>query len=100
MRARNGSEKGARRQRRRDIEALKKDLQKIIGVVERRVRHLLYGKIVTRSAKYHAHIENGLVAQDDLVEIEECRPISRTNTWRVTQVVEKAHVIRAVSRMK
>ncbi|MDR3087529.1 MAG: 30S ribosomal protein S17 [Azoarcus sp.] len=62
-------------------------------LVERRVKHPLYGKIVTRSAKYHAHVENGLAAQGDLVEIEECRPISRTKNWRVTQVVEKAHVI-------
>lgn len=62
-------------------------------LVERRVKHPLYGKIVTRSAKYHAHVENGVATQGDLVEIEECRPISRTKTWRVTQVVEKAHVI-------
>lgn len=62
-------------------------------LVERRVKHPLYGKIVTRSAKYHAHADNGVAAGGDLVEIEECRPISRTKTWRVTQVIEKAHVI-------
>jgi len=62
-------------------------------LVERRVKHPLYGKIVTRSAKYHAHVEDGVAAQGDLVEIEECRPISRTKTWRVTQVLEKARVI-------
>ncbi|MCL2591603.1 MAG: 30S ribosomal protein S17 [Betaproteobacteria bacterium] len=62
-------------------------------LVERRVKHPLYGKIVTRSAKYHAHVENGVAAQGDLVEIEECRPISRTKTWRVTQVIEKARII-------
>ncbi|MDR2925452.1 MAG: 30S ribosomal protein S17 [Azoarcus sp.] len=62
-------------------------------LVERRVKHPLYGKIVTRSAKYHAHVENGVATQGDLVEIEECRPISRTKTWQVTQVIEKARVI-------
>jgi small subunit ribosomal protein S17 len=62
-------------------------------LVERRVKHPLYGKIVTRSNKYHAHVENGVATQGDLVEIEECRPISRTKTWQVTQVIEKAHVI-------
>ncbi len=62
-------------------------------LVERRVKHPLYGKIVTRSNKYHAHVDNGVATQGDLVEIEECRPISRTKTWRVTQVLEKAQVI-------
>ena len=62
-------------------------------LVERRVKHPLYGKIVTRSNKYHAHVDNGEATHGDLVEIEECRPISRTKTWRVTQVIEKARVI-------
>ena len=62
-------------------------------LVERRVKHELYGKIITRSAKYHAHVEDGLAAQGDLVEIEECRPISKTKTWRVSKVVEKARII-------
>ncbi|MDR0565132.1 MAG: 30S ribosomal protein S17 [Azoarcus sp.] len=62
-------------------------------LVERRVKHPLYGKIVTRSSKYHAHVENGVATQGDLVEIEECRPISRTKTWKVTQVLEKARIV-------
>lgn len=62
-------------------------------LVERRVKHPLYGKIITRSAKYHAHVEDGAATEGDLVEIEECRPMSRTKTWRVTQVLEKARVI-------
>ncbi len=62
-------------------------------LVERRVKHALYGKIITRSAKYHAHVEGGLATQGDLVEIEECRPISKTKTWRVAKVLEKARVI-------
>ncbi|THF63898.1 30S ribosomal protein S17 [Pseudothauera nasutitermitis] len=69
-------------------------MQKTVTVlVERRVKHPLYGKIVTRSAKYHAHVEDGAATAGDLVEIEECRPISRTKTWTVTRVIEKARVI-------
>lgn len=69
-------------------------MQKTVTVlVERRVKHPLYGKIITRSAKYHAHVDDGVAAAGDLVEIEECRPISRTKTWRVAKVLEKARVI-------
>ncbi|KON81932.1 30S ribosomal protein S17 [Azoarcus sp. PA01] len=62
-------------------------------LVERRVKHELYGKVITRSAKYHAHVEDGGAAAGDLVEIEECRPISKTKSWRVAKVLEKARVI-------
>ncbi len=62
-------------------------------LVERRVKHELYGKVITRSAKYHAHVEQGQAGAGDLVEIVECRPISKTKTWRVTQVLEKARII-------
>jgi small subunit ribosomal protein S17 len=62
-------------------------------LVERRVKHELYGKVITRSAKYHAHVEDGAAAAGDLVEIEECRPISKTKSWRVAKVLEKARVI-------
>lgn len=62
-------------------------------LVERRVKHALYGKFITRSAKYHAHVEAGEANEGDLVEIEECRPISKTKSWRVAKVLEKARVI-------
>lgn len=62
-------------------------------LVERRVKHELYGKVITRSAKYHAHVEGGEATAGDLVEIEECRPISKTKSWRVAKVLEKARVI-------
>jgi small subunit ribosomal protein S17 len=62
-------------------------------LVERRVKHALYGKFITRSAKYHAHVETGEANEGDLVEIEECRPISKTKSWRVAKVLEKARVI-------
>ncbi|MBC9073389.1 30S ribosomal protein S17 [Thauera sp. CAU 1555] len=69
-------------------------MQKTVTVlVERRVKHPLYGKIITRSAKYHADVEVGGAAAGDLVEIEECRPISKTKSWKVTRVLEKARVI-------
>ena len=57
-------------------------------LVERRVKHPLYGKVMTRTAKYHAHVESGIAKEGDLVEIEETRPISKTKTWRVTKVLE------------
>jgi small subunit ribosomal protein S17 len=66
-------------------------MEKTVTVlVERRVKHPLYGKVISRSAKYHAHVENGEATEGDVVEIEECRPISKTKTWRVARVVEKA----------
>ena len=66
-------------------------MQKTVTVlVERRVKHPLYGKIITRSAKYHADVEVGGAAAGDLVEIEECRPISKTKTWKVVRLVAKA----------
>ena len=59
-------------------------------LVERRVKHPLYGKFMTRTKKYHAHDESGDYHQGDLVEIEECRPISKTKAWRVAKLLEKA----------
>ncbi len=61
-------------------------------LVERRVKHPLYGKVIVQSKKYHADVVNGLAAAGDLVEIEECAPISKTKAWRVTRVLEKAPV--------
>jgi small subunit ribosomal protein S17 len=62
-------------------------------LIERRVTHPLYGKIVTRSKKYHAHDETNECKAGDLVTIEECRPISRTKNWRVARLVEKAKTV-------
>jgi small subunit ribosomal protein S17 len=62
-------------------------------LVERRVKHPVIGKVMTRSKKYHAHVE-GLETRDgDLVQIEECAPVSRTKAWRVTKVLEKARIV-------
>ena len=68
-------------------------MQKTVTVlVERRVAHPLLGKTITRSNKYHAHDEKGECKEGDLVTIQECRPISKTKTWRVTALVERAKV--------
>ncbi len=69
-------------------------MQKTVTVlVERKVKHPIYGKVMTRSAKYHAHCEDGAAGEGDLVEISECRPISKTKAWQVSQILEKARVI-------
>jgi len=59
-------------------------------LVERKVKHPLYGKFVRRSKKYHAHDENNDFHPGDLVLIEETRPMSRTKTWKVVKLIEKA----------
>lgn len=62
-------------------------------LVERRVKHPLYGKVIRLSKKYHAHDENNECHEGDMVVIEECRPISKTKAWRVTKLVEKARSV-------
>ena len=62
-------------------------------LVERRAKHELYGKIVARSSKYHAHDEKGEYKMGDVVEISEGRPISKTKSWVVTRLVEKAQAV-------
>lgn len=59
----------------------------VVVLVERRVRHPLYGKIVRRSKKYHAHDEANAIQAGDVVRIEECRPISKQKSWRVLEKV-------------
>ena len=62
-------------------------------LVERRNAHELYGKIVAKTSKYHAHDENGEFKLGDLVEISEGRPISKTKSWTVTRLLEKANLV-------
>ena len=62
-------------------------------LIERRAAHELYGKIVARSRKYHAHDEKGEYKMGDLVEIAEGRPISKTKAWTVTRLIEKARLV-------
>ncbi|SFO06910.1 30S ribosomal protein S17 [Nitrosospira briensis] len=61
----------------------------ITVLVERKVKHPLYGKIMVRSKKYHVHDENNEFHPGDRVVIEECRPLSKTKAWRVVKLMEK-----------
>lgn len=62
----------------------------IVVTVHRRVKHAKYGKIINRSSKYHAHDESNEAKIGDLVEICECRPISKTKVWRLVKVINRA----------
>lgn len=66
-------------------------MQKTVTVlVERRVQHPIYGKVMVRSKKYHAHNEDTNVRHGDLVEISETRPVSKTKSWAVTRLLAKS----------
>lgn len=62
----------------------------ITVAVERQVAHPLYGKFIRRRSKLHAHDENNECHEGDLVLIQECRPLSKTKSWRLVKVLEKA----------
>jgi len=59
-------------------------------VVKARKRHPLYGKMITRSSKFHAHDKENVAQVGDVVQIMETRPVSKTKRWRLVEVVEKA----------
>lgn len=61
----------------------------ITVVVERRVRHPLYGKFMSRSTKVHAHDAENTCDSGDLVRIEQCRPLSKTKSWQLVEIIEK-----------
>ncbi len=58
-------------------------------LVERTVTHPAFGKVIRRSKKYHAHAESNDYHNGDVVVIEECRPISKTKTWKVSRLVSR-----------
>ena len=62
-------------------------------LIERRVKHPVYGKYMTRSSKLHAHDEENVCQIGDLVTVAESRPISRSKTWALVEVVEQAAVV-------
>ncbi len=62
-------------------------------LVERKVKHPLYGKVIRLSKKYHAHDEKNEFQVGDLVEIQESRPLSKTKTWNVSRLVEKNRAV-------
>ncbi len=62
----------------------------ITVLVERRVQHPVYGKIIRRSSKLHAHDENNECKVGDTVTVMECRPLSKTKTWMLKSIDERA----------
>lgn len=58
--------------------------------IERRVKHPIYGKFIRRSTKVHAHDESNECGIGDVVVVEQCRPLSKSKTWRLVKVVSKA----------
>jgi small subunit ribosomal protein S17 len=69
-------------------------MDKTISVrVERQVKHPLYQKYMRRSTKYHAHDEGNTCREGDLVSIEQCRPLAKTKSWRLVEVLERARGI-------
>ena len=61
-----------------------------VVLIERKVKHPIYGKFVKKSTKLHIHDENNECGVGDTVQISECRPISKTKSWKLVKVVEKA----------
>ncbi|WP_310498138.1 30S ribosomal protein S17 [Sandarakinorhabdus sp.] len=59
----------------------------VVVLIERKVAHPVYGKIIRRSKKYHAHDENNQIKAGDMVRIEECAPLSKLKTWKVLEKV-------------
>ena len=62
----------------------------ITVVIERKIKHPVYGKYIKRSTKLHVHDENNECGKGDIVVIEQCRPMSKTKSWRLVKIVEKA----------
>ena len=65
----------------------------ITVLVERRVRHPVYGKYLTRSSKVHAHDEKNECNVGDVVSLSESKPISKTKTWQLVSILENALVV-------
>ena len=65
----------------------------ITVLVERKVKHPVYGKYIKRSTKLHAHDESNECNEGDVVTISECRPISKSKTWTLDKIVERAATV-------
>lgn len=66
-------------------------MEKTITVlIERKVKHSMYGKYIKRSTKLHAHDEEQLCKEGDIVEILQCRPLSKTKSWRLHKIVTQS----------
>jgi len=64
----------------------------IVVAIERTVKHPIYGKFIKRTTKVHAHDEDNTCGLGDKVEIAECRPQSKTKSWTLVKVLEKAKI--------
>jgi len=62
----------------------------IVVAIERKVKHPLYGKFMKRTTKLHAHDETNQCSEGDVVLISECRPLSKTKSWTLVEIVRKA----------
>jgi len=67
-----------------------KMMKTITVVVERKVKHPLYGKFLKKSSSFHAHDDNNTASIGDVVRIMETRPLSKTKRWRLVEIIEKA----------
>jgi small subunit ribosomal protein S17 len=84
------SDETSKKQRTIEGRVVSNKMQKTVTVLlERQVQHPLYGKIVRRSTKVHAHDEKGECKEGDMVRIAECRPLSKTKNWRVVEIVTR-----------
>ncbi len=77
--------------RTRQGRVLSNKMDKTVTVLlERQVKHPLYGKYIKRSTKVHAHDEENACQEGDVVRIRECRPVSKSKTWQVVEIVTRA----------
>jgi small subunit ribosomal protein S17 len=67
-----------------------KMMKSITVIVERKVKHPIYGKFLKKSSSFHAHDEHNTAGIGDVVRIMETRPLSKTKRWRLVEIIEKA----------
>jgi len=79
-----------RRKERKGVVVSKSGNKSIVVLVERRSQHPVYGKTVRYNKKYHVHDEKNEAGLDDVVQIVECRPMSRLKRWRLLEIIEKS----------
>jgi small subunit ribosomal protein S17 len=87
--AENTTERNFRKERTGKVTSNKMD-KSITVVVERKVKHPIYGKFMSKSSKFMAHDENNECGIGDTVRIMETRPLSKTKNWRLVEIIEKA----------
>lgn len=91
MATENTIKRGSRKERKGVVVSKSGDKTAVV-LVERRVKHKLYGKVMKKTRKFHAHDEKNETTVGSIVKIVECRPVSKLKRWRVKEVVEKSTV--------